>query len=57
MFRIFKKNPINKLEKEYAKLMEEAMQIQRGGDIKGYAAKVAQAEEVAKQIDVLKEQA
>lgn len=54
MFNLFKKDPIKKLEKEYAKLMEEAMQIQRGGDIKAFAAKSAEAEAVAQRIEELK---
>ena len=53
MFGLFKKDPIKKLEKEYLKLMEEAMHIQRGGDIKAYSAKVAEAEEVQKKIEAL----
>ncbi len=54
MFGLFKKDPIKKLEKQYDKLMEEAMNIQRGGDIKGYAQKVAEAEEVQKKIEALR---
>jgi hypothetical protein len=54
MFGLFKKDPVKKLEKEYLKLMEEAMQIQRSGDIKAFAAKSAEAEEVAKKIEELK---
>ena len=50
MFGLFKKDPVKKLEKEYLRLMEEAMQLQRGGDIKGYAAKVAEAEAVQQQL-------
>ncbi|MCO6487658.1 MAG: Lacal_2735 family protein [Phaeodactylibacter sp.] len=54
MFGLFKKDPVKKLEKEYLRLMEEAMRIQRSGDIKAYAAKVAEAEEVQQKIDTLK---
>ncbi len=54
MFGLFKKDPIKKLEKEYQQLMEEAMHIQRGGDIKAYSAKVAEAEEVMKKIEELR---
>ena len=53
MFGLFKKDPVKKLEKEYQKLMEEAMWLQRNGDIKGYAAKVAEAEEVLAELDRL----
>jgi hypothetical protein len=54
MFGLFKKDPVKQLEKKYLKLMEEAMNIQRSGDIKGYAKKAAEAEEVAKEIEELK---
>ena len=50
MFGLFKKNPTKALEKEYEKLLEEAMQLQRKGDIKGYAAKSAEAEKVMDRI-------
>ncbi len=53
MFGLFKKDPVKALEKKYEKLLEEAMQIQRSGDIKGYAAKMAEAEEVQKEIEAL----
>lgn len=53
MFNLFKKDPVKKLEKQYQKLMEEAMYIQRSGDIKAYSAKVAEAEEVMKKIEAM----
>ena len=56
MFGLFKKDPIKKLEKEYEKMMEEAMHIQRGGDIKAYALKVAEAEELMKKIQQMRDQ-
>jgi hypothetical protein len=55
MFGLFKKDPIKQLEKEYKRLLEEAMQLQRGGDIKGYAAKSAEAEKVMDKIVELQE--
>ena len=55
MFGLFKKDPAKKLEKQHRKLLEEAMQLQRGGDIKGYAAKMAEAEEVEKQLEAVRE--
>ncbi|MBX2875905.1 MAG: Lacal_2735 family protein [Saprospiraceae bacterium] len=56
MFGWFKKDPTKKLEKKYLALMEEAMMIQRGGDIKAYSAKVAEAEEVMQEIERLKDE-
>ena len=55
MFGLFKKDPIKQLEKEYMKLMEEAMNIQRSGDIKAYALKVAEAEVIQKKIEEMKD--
>ena len=54
MFNLFKKDPSKKLEQEHKKLLEEAMALQRKGDIKGYAAKSAEAEKVMDQIVALK---
>jgi hypothetical protein len=54
MFGLFKKDPTVKLEKKYQALLEEAMQIQRSGDIKGYARKMAEAEEVMQEISKLR---
>lgn len=56
MFGLFKKDPTKKLEKKYLALMEEAMMIQRSGDIKAYSAKVAEAEEVMKEIEKMKDE-
>jgi hypothetical protein len=53
MFGLFKKDPLKDLEKEYRKLMEEAMHIQRSGDLRAYAEKIAEAEAIAKKIDDL----
>lgn len=53
MFGLFKKDPIKQLEKQHSKLLEEAMQLQRGGDIKAYAKKMSEAEAVAKEIETL----
>ncbi len=53
MFGFFKKDPAAELTKKYQKLMEEAMQLQRKGDIKGYAAKVAEAERVQDELEKL----
>jgi hypothetical protein len=54
MFSFFKRNPIAKLEKQYLRLMEEARDIQRTGDLKAYARKIAESEELLEKIDTLK---
>ncbi|MDH3709212.1 MAG: DUF6435 family protein [Cyclobacteriaceae bacterium] len=51
MFTLFKKNPIKKLNRQYQKLMEEARDIQRTGDLKLYAQKIEEAELVAQEIE------
>lgn len=51
MFNFFRKDPLKKMEKQYLGLWEEAMQLQRKGDIKGYAAKMAEAEELQQKIE------
>ncbi|NJB84809.1 hypothetical protein GGR26_000554 [Lewinella marina] len=56
MFGLFKKDPVKKLEQEYTRLLEEAMQLQRGGDIKGYAAKSAEAEKMMDRIVELRDE-
>lgn len=50
MFGLFKKDPVKKLEKQHSVLLEEAMNLQRSGDIKGYATKMAEAEAVEQKI-------
>ncbi len=50
MFGFFKKDPVKALEKEHEKLMEEAMNLQRNGDLKGYATKLSEAEAVMDKI-------
>ncbi len=54
MFSFFKKDPIKKLNKQYAKMILEARDIQRTGDLKLYAKKIAEAEEIAEKISQLK---
>ncbi|MDX1942298.1 MAG: DUF6435 family protein [Saprospiraceae bacterium] len=56
MFGLFKKDKVKELQKQYQKLLEEAMHIQRSGDIKGYALKIAEAEEIMKKIEEMQKQ-
>ncbi len=50
MFGFLKKNPLKELQKEYKQKSEEAMQIQRSGDLRLYATVVAELEEIEKKI-------
>ncbi len=54
MFGLFKKNPTKQLEQTYAKLMEEARDIQRSGDLRAYSRKLEEAEEVMKKIEAIR---
>lgn len=53
MFGLFKKDPLKKLHEDYARRLESARDLQRKGDIKGFAAMSAEAEEILRQIDLL----
>jgi hypothetical protein len=54
MFSFFKSDPIKKLEAKRAKLLEEAMHIQRSGDLKLYAVKMATIDNLEKEIEQLR---
>ncbi|MEM9857405.1 MAG: DUF6435 family protein [Bacteroidota bacterium] len=50
MFSLFKSDPIKKLKKQRSQLLEEAMKIQRSGDLKLYATKMEAIEKLEKEI-------
>ena len=56
MFSLFKKDPTKKMEKEYLKMLEQARDIQRSGDIKAYSKKMAEAEELWQKIESLRKE-
>ena len=51
MFGFLKRNPTKQLQLEYERLLEKARDLQRNGDIIGFAEVTAQAEEIARKID------
>lgn len=53
MLGFLRSDPKKKLEKRYMKLMEEARDLQRRGDMPAFAEKSAEAEEIGRQIDAL----
>ncbi len=55
MFSLFKKDPVAKLNKAYLAKLEKAMQAQRNGDIKAYSMITAEAEQIAAEIQQLKD--
>lgn len=48
------KDPTRALEKRYSKLLLEARNLQRGGDIPAFASKMREADDLRKQIDNMK---
>jgi hypothetical protein len=54
MFGLFKSDPVQSLEKKRAKLLEEAMHIQRSGDLKLYAVKMEAIDKLEKEIENLR---
>jgi molybdenum-dependent DNA-binding transcriptional regulator ModE len=56
MFGIFKRDPVKKLEEEYARKLTEAVEAQRNGKIERYAELTVESEEILKRIEELKKQ-
>ncbi len=54
MFGLFKSDPKKKLEKEYAKLLEQAMNAQRNGNIELYGELSQKADNILKEIGKIK---
>lgn len=54
MFSFLKSNPLAKLEARRKKLLEEAMHIQRSGDLKLFADKMDAIDKLEKEIDILR---
>lgn len=54
MFSFLKKDPIKALEAKRAKLLEEAMHIQRSGDLKLYAMKMEAIDKLETEIESLR---
>lgn len=53
MFGLFKKDPKEKLNKEYKALLEQAMQAQRNGDIRTYSELSEKADKIFKEMEAL----
>ena len=54
MFSLFSGSPEKKLKKKRKKLLEEAMSIQRSGDLKLYAVKMKEVESIEEELEKLK---
>jgi len=55
LFSFFKKDPLKKLEDTHKRLLEEAMHIQRSGDLRLYAVKMQAIDKLEKEIAILRE--
>lgn len=53
MFEFLKGDPRKKLQKEYERKQKEARDLQRSGDIQGFAALTAEADNIYRQIQEL----
>jgi Family of unknown function (DUF6435) len=53
MFGFLKSDPRKKLEEKLKKLLEEAMHVQRSGDLKLYAVKMESINKLEKELDAL----
>ncbi len=53
MFSLFKKDPVKELTIKHKKLLEEAMHVQRSGDLKLYAVKMEAIDKLEKELDAL----
>ncbi|MDG1895361.1 MAG: DUF6435 family protein [Fuerstiella sp.] len=51
MFGLFKTNPVKKLENEYAVKLTAARDLQRKGDIPGFARASAEADSLLQEIE------
>jgi Family of unknown function (DUF6435) len=51
MFSLFKKDPSVVLENKRKKLLEEAMHVQRSGDLKLYASKMEAINKLEREIE------
>jgi len=56
MFSLFKSDPFKKLRKSYSAKLEEAVQLQRSGDIRGYSRLTVEVEAIKAEIDTLEAQ-
>lgn len=54
MFDFLKSDPVKQLEKKRNKLLEEAMHVQRSGDLKLYAFKMEAIDQLEKKLEQLR---
>ena len=54
MFKWLKKDPLKKKESEIKKIYEQAVSLQRNGDIRAYSKKIAEVEKLQQELDCMK---
>ena len=57
MWNPFKSDPLKKLESQYAAKLEEGIELQRKGDIRGFAKATEEAEAMLQRLNDLRESA
>lgn len=55
MLAFLRQRKIRNLERQYLALLEQARDLQRNGDIKGFASKTAEAEAVVQRLEQLRQ--
>jgi len=53
MFGLFNSDPVKKLKKKRSKLLADAVDVQRSGDLKKYARMMDEADQIDKEIESL----
>ncbi len=53
MFGLFKSDPLKKMRKDYDKILNEAMQAQRAGNIRLYSERISTADSIYQKIRAL----
>jgi molybdenum-dependent DNA-binding transcriptional regulator ModE len=56
MFGFFKSDPTKKLQGQYDKMLEQAVNAQRKGDMRLFAELTSQAEQLSSKIDAIKKE-
>lgn len=53
MFKLFKTDPVKRLQERRSKLLEEALKSRTSGNFSLYAEKMVEADNLEKKIDIL----
>lgn len=53
MFSFFKSDPAKKIKKKRSKLLKDAVEVQRSGDLKAYATMMEEVDKLDKELEAL----